>query len=123
MFYYFFAILDNIKLVLAISCFLGAITSFFVIFVLIVSTVDEWRVRERRIVQRIAKIFFPVFALIVLLTMFIPSQKQMAFIIAAPYIVENQELKDASQNTTEIIKLGTEYLKEVLKTKTEQNND
>ena len=46
---------------------------------------------------------------------FIPSQKQMAFIIAAPYIVENQELRDATKNTAEIIKLGSEYLKDVLK--------
>lgn len=44
----------------------------------------------------------------------------LAFIIAAPYIMENQQLQDASKNSVEIIKLGTEYLKQTLSNKIER---
>lgn len=72
------------------------------------------------------KVFKPTFYITIvlgLLQTFIPSQKQLAFIIAAPYIVENQQLQEAGKNSAEIIKLGTEYVKDVLTTATTKKGE
>lgn len=48
----------------------------------------------------------------------LPSTKQAAFIWVAPQIIENGAVKDTVKNIPELTKLGTEYLKELLKEKT-----
>lgn len=116
--YYLFAILPNIN---------AGITFLFVIFtflVLILSIalcvfIEDSDCDIYKFLIKCAKWLYPVYACIFLLTIFIPSQKQLAFIIAAPYIVENQQLQEAGQNSAEIIKLGTEYVKDILKTATD----
>lgn len=60
------------------------------------------------------KTFFKWCIAILMLITFVPSQRQMAFVIAAPYIIENENIQDADDNLTEIIKEGTNYLKDVL---------
>ena len=67
-----------------------------------------------KLTRSVAKWFYPLYAVLLMLNTFVPNQKQLAFIIAAPYIIENEDLQQAGKNTTEIIKLGTEYLKEIL---------
>ena len=114
--YYLFAILDNICCTLAILSVVGCILAGF-LFVGIMTTNSTYDEDDHKMLVKLAKWFYPMWIIIILLTTFIPSQKQMAFIIAAPYIIENQQLQDASKNTADIIKLGTEYLKEVLKDK------
>ena len=47
----------------------------------------------------------------------LPNTKQAAFIWIAPQIVENGAVKDTVKNIPELTKLGTEYLKELLKEK------
>lgn len=72
------------------------------------------------------KYFKPAFYIAIvlgLLQTFIPSQKQLAFIIAAPYIVENKQLQEAGKNSAEIIKLGTEYVKDMLTTATTKKGE
>lgn len=49
----------------------------------------------------------------------IPSTKQAAFIWIAPQIIENGAVKDTVKNIPELTKLGTDYLKELLKEKVE----
>lgn len=115
--YYWFAILDNICCTLAILVIVGTIMSV-ILFFCIVTTADDYDKTDHNNLVKIGKRLYPTWIISILLATFLPSQKQMAFIIAAPYIIENQELKDAGQNTAEIIKLGTEYLKEALKGKT-----
>lgn len=50
-------------------------------------------------------------------TIFIPTSKAIAFIFIAPQIIENGAVKDTFKNIPELTKLGTEYLKEILKEK------
>lgn len=105
--YYLFAILPNINILL--GAMIVASTIVGVIFFLIGSETDDLKEFE--------KYFKPAFYIMIaasFLQTFIPSQKQLAFIIAAPYIVENQQLQEAGNNSAEIIKLGTEYVKDVL---------
>lgn len=47
----------------------------------------------------------------------IPSTKQAAFIYIAPQIIENGAVKDTIKNIPELAKLGTDYLKELLQEK------
>ena len=115
--YYLFAILPNIN---AGMVFLFGIFTVLVLILSIALTVfiEDSDCDNYKFLIKCAKWLYPVYACIFLLTVFIPSQKQMAFIIAAPYIVENQQLQEAGQNSAEIIKLGTEYVKDILTTAT-----
>lgn len=110
--YYLFAILPNICTTLIILTTIGALCSIPITIAIIACIIDD--IEDFQIFKKIGKVFYPVLFLLVLLTTFIPSQKQLAFIIAAPYIVENEDLQQAGKNTAEIVKLGTEYLKEIL---------
>jgi hypothetical protein len=64
--------------------------------------------------------FKTLFIIAVSLTVFaqlLPTTKQAAFIYIAPQIIENGAVKDTFKNIPELTKLGTEYLKEILKEK------
>lgn len=114
--YYLFAILPNINILLGVGITLSAILAF--VFFLVGADTD--------MLEDAAKIFKPAFYTMIVLCFlqtFIPSQKQMAFIIAAPYIVENQQLQEAGKNSAEIIKLGTEYVKDILTTATAKKGE
>lgn len=112
--YYLFAILPNI-------CNTIAVLLFTLTVPLILLTVGYVLISDAgvdddfyKLTRSVAKWFYPLYVAILMLNIFIPSQKQLAFIIAAPYIIENEDLQQAGKNTTEIIKLGTEYLKGVI---------
>ena len=47
----------------------------------------------------------------------LPTTKQAAFIYIAPQLIENGAVKDTVKNIPELTKLGTDYLKELLKEK------
>lgn len=111
--YYLFAILDNIICALV----WGAVGIF--IIGICKGIAHSERGDEQAASKAVIKSVIIALGIIFINT-FIPNQKQMAFIISAPYIFENQDLKDASQNTSEIIKMGTEYLKDVLSEKTDK---
>jgi hypothetical protein len=122
--YYLFAILPNIQTALTtiqiVSVFFTILVSVGIVLCYMEDT------EEFKVFKTIGKWLYPFLICITLLNMFIPSQKQLAFIIAAPYIVENEDLQQAGKNTNEIIKLGTEYLKGVLndkRTQTISNGD
>lgn len=107
--YYFFAILNDIICLFVLLGLGGFLSAWiFGMFYNNCCTDEESKYKKG------IKYSIVVGTICFLLSIFIPSQKQLAFIIAAPYILENQELKDASKNTSEIIKLGTEYIKTVL---------
>ena len=115
--YYLFAILPNINNGI---CALLVVLSFLVtlLSIALIVFIDDRDCDNYKIFIKWSKWLYPIFAFIFLLNIFIPSQKQLAFIIAAPYIVENQQLQEAGKNSAEIIKLGTEYVKDVLTTAT-----
>ena len=111
--YYLFAILNNVcrtLILAALGVFIIGICKGFA---------HSERGDEQAASKAVTKSIIIALGIIFINTL-IPNQKQMAFIISAPYIFENQDLKDASQNTSEIIKMGTEYLKDVLSEKTDK---
>ena len=112
--YYLFAILPNIKTLLEVII---AILFVFAIFGFIATAEDENMLTEENDKEsdfRAIKLSFALGCIFSLIITFIPNQKQLAFIMAAPYIVENQQLQEAGKNSAEIIRLGTEYLKQSL---------
>lgn len=120
--YYLFAILPNINngigILLGVLSFLVMLLSIAMIVFLADRDSDNYK-----IFIKFSKWLYPIFALTFLSNIFIPSQKQLAFIIAAPYIIENQQLQEAGKNSAEIIKLGTEYVKDVLTTATTKKGE
>ena len=65
------------------------------------------------------KVWYLVCIISWLIATFLPTTKQAAFIWIAPQIVENGAVKDTVKNIPELTKLGTDYLKELLKEKIE----
>lgn len=119
--YYLFAMLPNIKTLLGVII---AILFVFAIFGFIATAEDENTLTEENDKESDfgpIKLCFALACIFSLIITFIPNQKQLAFIIAAPYIVENQQLQEAGKNTAEIIKLGTEYLKQSLSNEIKEN--
>ena len=53
----------------------------------------------------------------------LPSTKQAAFIYIAPKIIANGDVKDSIKTVPELTKLGTEYLKTMLKDKIEESKN
>ncbi len=118
MMYYLFAILDNINITLLLLCIILCVLSLSCTLLGIDNNEDKFKEK--------GKTFFKWWIGILMLFTLLPSQRQMAFVIAAPYIVENENIQDAGDNLTEIIKEGTNYLKDVLhekRTQTISNGD
>lgn len=112
--YYLFAMLPNIKTLLGIT--IAVLFTLAILGFVATAENENTLVKEEDKEQdfRSIKLFFILGCILSLIITFIPNQKQLAFIIAAPYIVENQQLQEAGKNSAEIIKLGTEYLKQSL---------
>lgn len=110
--YYLFAILPNICTTLTILTTICALCCVPTVVANIAYYMDD--IEDFKIFKKIGKVLYPITVMLILLNTFTPSQKQLAFIIAAPYIIENEDLQQAGKNTAEIVKLGTEYLKGVL---------
>lgn len=116
--YYLFAIIDNIKSTLSlVSGITGILSACIAIGYLIAydecSCNDFKKVYE--ILTKTLKVSLITWIISLTINTFIPTHKQLAFVIAAPYIVENKDVQEIGQNTLDIIKEGTEYLKESLK--------
>ncbi len=114
--YYLFAILPNINILLTVLLIFGAI----IMICSFVATADTDAAKDGLM---FVKFILYIEIVLGLMHTFLPSQKQLAFIIAAPYIVENQQLQEAGKNSAEIIKLGTEYVKDVLTTATTEKGE
>ena len=112
--YYLFAILPNICNTIAVLLGILMLPLILLTIGYVILTDLDKDDDYYKLTRSVAKWFYPLYAVLLMLNTFIPNQKQLAFIIAAPYIIENEDLQQAGKNTTEIIKLGTEYLKEIL---------
>lgn len=116
-----FAILPNIKLTMTILLFTASfLMAFWFVGFCVTAEYDD---DLHKTLTKIGKWFVPFYIVLILLHTFIPSQKQLAFVIAAPYIVENQQLQEAGKNSAEILKLGTEFVKDVLTTATAKKGE
>ena len=97
------------------------ITSILTVFTLIVGGVELYSDGGES-VKNLAKMFklkmmFIVSSILLGISMVLPTTKQAAFIYIAPQIIENGAVKDTVKNIPELTKLGTDYLKELLKEK------
>ena len=121
--YYLFAMLPNIKTLLGIT--IAVLFTLAILGFVATSENENTLVEEEDKEQdfRSIKLLFVLGCILSLIITFIPNQKQLAFIIAAPYIVENQQLQEAGKNSAEIIKLGTEYLKQSLSNEIKGESD
>lgn len=63
------------------------------------------------------KACFITSVILLILGTLLPTTKQAAFIYIAPQIIENGAVKDTIKNIPELTKLGTDYLKELLQEK------
>lgn len=120
--YYLFVKLDTLCMVFTamsiISIILIGVTFFVSLF--LYSSEGDKSVFDfiKKYKKNIMSYIFIIFSLAILT----PTSKQAAFIVIAPEIVENGEVKDTFKNIPELTKLGTEYLKETLKEKVNERN-
>ena len=96
------------------------IAAMLSVFTLIVGGIELYQDNES--VKRLAKVvklkmLFIISAVLLGISALLPTTKQAAFIYIAPQIIENGAVKDTVKNIPELTKLGTDYLKELLKEK------
>ena len=99
-------------IVVSISLFIFLITS-------VESFYEEDTKKLRDLMKNALKYGFNALIIATVIHCLVPNTKPAAFIWIAPKIVENGEIKETAANIPELAKLGTEYLKEVLKEKIE----
>lgn len=71
--------------------------------------------------RRMVKAFIieaSLFAIVVVLKILVPTQKEMAAIIVVPAIVNNEQIQQIGKNGLDLTTMATEYMKSVLKEKT-----
>ena len=129
MIYYLLTIVDDIKCVstiLAFFAFIAAVATS----VIRIANIDEdiggirhntWHVTKetlrRRLYANVNKVCITIFAVTLSLAILLPTSKGIAFIYVAPKLIENNNVKETFANIPELAKLGTDYLKELLKEK------
>lgn len=126
--YYLLAKLDDVILLFGVLSMIPLVVSAGTLLVssivyfsnLQYGDTDSDVLKAKTIITKICKPILIITISIQILLTLIPSTKQLAFILVAPQIVENGTVKDTVKNIPELTQLGTEYLKELLKTKTEE---
>lgn len=119
-YFYLLTILDNINTATYVCCGLSGIYAA-IISILMGAFIAEGQPSEEEIEDMIKlyklKITWVVFLISGIVLTLLPTTKQAAFIWIAPQIVENGAVKDTVKNIPELTKLGTDYLKDLLKEK------
>lgn len=96
--------------IIAIACLIWA----GIVYAISSTENCDAEVRSEFIKELYADLSLKVGVISMLLAVFVPTTKQAALIYITPKIVNNEVI----ENVPEITKLGTEYLKELLKEKT-----
>lgn len=120
--------LDSIKRFLFVFGTLSAVTMGVILFICGMLSADSYGENARKALQEYLKIcrfklFVTIFCVFHSVAMLLPSTKQAAFIYIAPQIIANGDVKDSIKAIPELAKLGTEYLKTMLKDKIEESNN
>lgn len=119
-YFYLLTILDNVNTAACVCCGLSGIYTA-IISILMGVFIAEGQPSEEEIKDTIKlyklKITWVVFLISGIVLTLLPTTKQAAFIWIAPQIVENGAVKDTVKNIPELTKLGTDYLKDLLKEK------
>lgn len=102
---------NTVTSVISIACLIWA----GIVYVTAITENCDVEVRNECIKELYADLSFKVGIISMLLAVFVPTTKQAALIYIAPKVVNNEVI----ENVPEITKLGTEYLKELLKEKTD----
>lgn len=126
---YLIAKLDDISDSISIILFISAVALTFVTIAFFINLDDmdsHYRSKDAKrfvkIINRLRKTLLKVVILSLIAATFLPTTKQAAFIWIAPQIIENGAVKDTVANIPELTKLGTEYLKQMLKDEIDDNN-
>lgn len=129
MIYYLLTIVDDIKCVstiLAFFAFIAVVATSVIRIANIEETIgnirhNAWHVTKetlrRQLYATVNKVCITIFAISLSLAIFLPTSKGIAFIYVAPKLIENDNVKETFANIPELAKLGTDYLKELLKEK------
>lgn len=124
---YLFTRLELINMLSGLfSSIFGIVTAIVTMMFFI--TLPDSRVceEEQKAITKALKIFCPLFMINLLVYAAAPTQKEMAAIIVLPKIASQQNIDKLTETTGagfDIIKLSTEYLRDTLKMKVENNND
>ena len=120
---YLLTIVDSLTTITGIfSVILGIALVAFIIITIVerYDSIDDSRKEARIRVKFLEKVRNKLAIIVCILSaisILVPSSKAIAFIFIAPQIIENGDVKDTFKNIPELTKLGTEYLKEILKEK------
>lgn len=122
--YYLLVKLDNFNMTAGLICAVSTVL-WVVSFFLSRYDPDDWYFDENKDAakkrRKMGQSMYGTCRLLTLIALawlaLVPSTRQAAFIWIAPQIVENGAVKDTVKNIPELTKLGTEYLKGLLKEK------
>lgn len=125
---YLFTRLELINMISGLfSVVFGMVTAITTVMFFI-TWAEESRLyeEEHKVIIKAIKLFCPLFVINLFIYAAVPTQKEMAAIIVLPKIASQQNIDKLTETTSagfDIIKLSTEYLRDTLKMKVENNND
>ena len=119
--------LDSFKMSLLIFSIISAVVTGIVLLVCAMAASDYYgdfkdAFQEYTKTYRL-KLCIVLFFVFCFAEALLPSTKQAAFIYIAPRIIANGDVKDSIKAIPELAKLGTEYLKTMLKDKIEESKN
>lgn len=123
---YLFTRLELINMLSGLFSTIFGITTAIVTMMFFLTLDSGLYEEEHRSITKALKIFCPLFMINLLVYAAAPTQKEMAAIIVLPKIASQQNIDKLTETTGagfDIIKLSTEYLRDTLKMKVENNND
>lgn len=123
---YLFTRLELINMLSGLFSTIFGITTAIVTMMFFLTLDSGLYEEEHRSTTRALKIFCPLFMINLFVYAAVPTQKEMAAIIVLPKIASQQNIDKLTETTGagfDIIKLSTEYLRDTLKMKVENNND
>ena len=115
--------LDSFRRTMWVFSTLSCIISILILFLSIFISYDDFRNSYYEYLKTYRlKLFAILFCVFYSVGTLLPSTKQAAFIYIAPQIIANGDVKDSIKAIPELSKLGTEYLKTMLKDKIEESS-
>ena len=123
---YLFTRLELINMLSGLFSTIFGITTAIVTMMFFLTLDSGLYKEEHKITTKALKIFCPLFMINLFVYAAAPTQKEMAAIIVLPKIASQQNIDKLTETTGagfDIIKLSTEYLRDTLKMKVENNND
>lgn len=123
---YLFTRLELINMISGLFSTISGFVTAFITAMFFLTLNGSMYEEDHKITARVLKIFCPLFIINLFIYAAVPTQKEMAAIIVLPKIASQQNIDKLTQTTEtgfDIIKLSTEYLRDTLKMKVENNND